>query len=260
MPELPEVEQVRRILMRTVGLTITEVSVLDEGILDVSPSKLSRALCDRTVMDIKRHGKQLAVVLDDGSVLAMHLGMTGDVVISDQQDQARHVRLVIRFDSGVYLSFIDQRKFGVVGIAPSFDDLILEKGLGPDALEIGPRKFEARVGDHHRAIKTTLLDQKVLAGVGNLYSDEMLFQCRINPKVKADSITPRKMKCLHRAMMDILVRSIEERTDFERLPNNYLLHGRVKDGRCPRCASQWTIEDINGRTAFYCPKCQRILQ
>jgi len=260
MPELPEVEIVRRRMHEAMACRrIGQVTVHDEAILEgISSTAIVLKLKGRSVEEVLRRGKQLMCVLDDRSVLAVHLGMTGDVQVHDHPLEHRHLRFSMKISNGTWVHFIDQRKFGAVGHYMSQEALLAAKRLGPDALAISEKEFSGRVSSHRKAIKTTLLDQSVLAGVGNLYSDEMLFQCRIHPETKADSLSSRQLKCLHCAMLDILQRSIENGSDFELLDNKYLLHDRRSGSKCPRCASVWTTVSVNGRTSFICPRCQKV--
>lgn len=259
MPELPEVELVRRRMhAEMAGMRIDQVTVHDDAILEgISPTSIVKALKGRHVKEVLRRGKQLLCVLDDGSVMATHLGMTGDVEFSKDLIEHRHLRFSLVLSNGTHMHFIDQRKFGSVGRYSSVEALFTAKKLGPDALDISAGDFAERVSAHHKAIKTTLLDQGVLAGVGNLYSDEMLYQCRIHPEIRADTLPSRKLHCLHRAMRDILQRSIDSGSDFDLLPGRYLLHDRRTGSKCPRCRTLWTTLTVNGRTAYLCPRCQR---
>ena len=154
------------------------------------------------------------------------------------------------------MHFIDQRKFGAVGLYRSESELLEAKSLGPDALTIPLAMFIERVGNRHRAIKTVLLDQSLLAGVGNLYSDEMLYQCKVHPATRSMDLNTRQLRCLHKAMVDVLQRSLDSGSDFDQLPSNYMLRSRTMGGRCPRCSSAWSTLSVNGRTAYFCPKCQ----
>jgi formamidopyrimidine-DNA glycosylase len=260
MPELPEVELVRRqIFPRSIGRRFIAINVRDERILDgISPSELSRKIIGHEVVDISRRGKQLMVILDDGSVLAIHLGMTGELEIVSKWREGRYLRAWFEMDDDEILMFHDQRKFGGIGMYPSIEGLLILKGLGPDALTIRSSDLSRRVRDHHRAIKAVLLDQKVLAGIGNLYSDEVLFQCGIHPEARSDQIDERRLVCLHRALRRVLKRSISVGSDFSQLPFGYLLRHRSPGGMYPKCGTIWANVRSNGRTAYFCPMCQKL--
>jgi formamidopyrimidine-DNA glycosylase len=259
MPELPEVELVRRRMQGAMpGLRIDKVTVHDDAILEgISRTALVAALTGRSIATVLRRGKQLMCLLDDGTALTLHLGMTGDVEIADRMIDDKHLRFSLLLSNGTWMHFIDQRKFGAIGHFPSPEEVIMAKHLGPDALEISSKIFSEKISKHRKAIKTSLLDQGVLAGVGNLYSDEMLYQCRIHPEERADMLSARQLKCLYRAMRDILQRSIDNGSDFDLLDERYMLRDRRAGGSCPRCGSQWQTVVVNGRTAFICPKCQK---
>ncbi|HSV42793.1 MAG TPA: DNA-formamidopyrimidine glycosylase family protein [Methanomassiliicoccales archaeon] len=259
MPELPEVEMVcRRIAINGVGRTILRAEVRDERALDgITAAQLRSGLIGRQVTEARRHGKRLFLILDDGNTLTMHLGMTGDVLFSDGPVKSGgHDRVVVRFSSGGMV-FRDQRLFGAIGLCGDVQENIACKGLGPDALVITSKEFSERIGGRNRPIKTVLLDQSITAGVGNLYADEMLFQCKVHPMTSARELGPRHLLCLHRAMREILNLSIELGSDFERLPGRYLLRDRSIGAPCPRDGTGLRAERVNGRTAIFCPACQR---
>jgi formamidopyrimidine-DNA glycosylase len=150
------------------------------------------------------------------------------------------------------------RKFGAIGLTPSKASFLERKRLGPDALAIEREDFVERTSRHRRPIKTVLLDQSVLAGVGNLYSDEVLFQCGVHPLALADGLKEDRLSCIHRNLVIVLGSSIDARTDFDQLPEGYMLKARHTSSRCPKGHGPWHTMKVNGRTAFFCPQCQRL--
>ena len=261
MPELPEVEMVRRRLdSNCVGKRIVKVDVIDDGILDhISASRLAKALKGNTIVSVRRIGKQLFVEIESGKVLTVHLGLTGDVDCPPTlPDGERWMRFALGFDDGTALAYYDLRKFGAVGLATSIDDFVKRRKLGPDALSITENDFLARVSAHKKSIKSVLLDQHIVAGIGNLYADEALFQARLHPLTNASKIQARRLRLLHEVLLAVLRASIAVETDFERLPSGYLLRERRKGAPCPRGNGHLVSIVAAGRTTILCPRCQRL--
>lgn len=260
MPELPEVEQARRFLERkALNRKILSVDVLDDGVLQgINAVTFRQDLTGRSMTIAGRRGKQIFIGLDDGSFLTIHLGMTGDLGIETGEIIPRFSRIAFRFEGGTSLFYSDQRKFGAVGIVGSIDQFVKEHGLGPDALCIGLSDFMERVSGHRKAIKSVLLDQGVLSGVGNLYADEVLFQARVHPATSADSLSRRKLTEIYRQIGDVLRASIAVSSDFVSLPDGFLLRAREEGAECPRGNGLLAMTKVGGRTTIYCPKCQRL--
>jgi formamidopyrimidine-DNA glycosylase len=259
MPELPEVEQARRYLEENaLNRRIRAVEVLDGGVLrDISTEEFRKNVAGHMMVDAGRQGKQLFLGLDDRSFLTIHLGMTGDLVMADVPTP-RYARIIFRFEDGTSLYYTDQRKFGAIGIVGSLDQFVSEHALGPDALCIDRSDFVERVSGHKKAIKSVLLDQSVLAGIGNLYADEVLFQARLHPLTRADSISLRKLGELYQQVGNVLRCSIAVSSDFSALPDRYLLKVRKEGAACPRGNGRLAMVKVGGRTAIYCPVCQQL--
>jgi formamidopyrimidine-DNA glycosylase len=259
MPELPEVEQARRYLERTaLNRRIVSVDVIDGGVLDgTDPPSFSLQLKGRTMTIAGRRGKQMFIGLDDGAFLTIHLGMTGDVEVRNDADPPNYTRIALRFGGGMSLFYSDQRKFGAIGIVGSVDQFVADHRLGPDALCINRSDFIERVSHHRKAIKSVLLDQSVLAGIGNLYADEVLFQAKVHPETRADTLSHRKLGSIHDQVGAVLRSSIAVSSDFSALPDGYLLRTRDMGAECPRGNGTLAVIRVGGRTTVFCPKCQR---
>ena len=259
MPELPEVELARRYLEKNaLNRRIQSVEVFDAGVLqEVDGPTFRQAVNGRYMTIAGRRGKQMFIGLDDGTFLTLHLGMTGDLVVDSDERSPRYSRIAFRFEDGTSLFYVDQRKFGAVGISGSVDRFVADHRLGPDALCIERSEFIERVSGHRKAIKTVLLDQRVLSGIGNLYADEVLFQVRLHPMTRADSISRRKLADLHREVGKVLRGSIAVSSDFALLPDGYLLKVRREGAECPRGNGPLAMVRVGGRTSIFCPACQR---
>ena len=260
MPELPEVETFKRYLDRTsLRHRITGVDVRDAYVLKgVTARELARRLKGRRLEDSHRHGKHLFVRASDELWLRLHFGMTGSLeYLKDDQAAPRTARVIFRFADNCRLAFDDQRKFGEIELIEDADEFLKKRGLGPDALEISFSQFKAILRKHRGALKPILLNQQLIAGVGNLYADEILFRARMRPATEAASLRDKDLRRLFRATRYVLERAIALKTDFNRLPKSWLLPHRGKRGRCPRCARALRSAMIGGRTSWFCPRCQK---
>ena len=270
MPELPEVETFKRYLDSTsLHQRITNVEVRDAYVLKrVSASGLARRLKGRRFESSHRHGKHLFVRAGDDPPsqrlrraslwLRLHFGMTGSFEYVNYDEAApRTARVIFRFEHNCRLAFDDQRKFGEIELIENVDEFLQTRGLGPDVLHIGLSQFKAIVGKHRGAVKAILLNQQLIAGVGNLYADEILFRARMHPATDAARLSDKDLRRLFRATRYVLEKAIALKTDFNRLPKSWLLTYREKRGRCPRCARELKTATIGGRTSRFCQHCQR---
>jgi formamidopyrimidine-DNA glycosylase len=253
MPELPEVELVRRSLLPLRGRRIEAVEVLQPSILS-TPAQLLQQTIGSRIIEVRRRGKQIFILLEEG-VITLHLGMTGEVSIGAISCD-KHVAVRLSFDDGTWLNYVDPRRFGAVGHAASVEAFVRERGLGEDILEIDLAKFTGRVMASRRAVKTILLDQGKMAGIGNLYADEALFQVRLHPLRQGSALNERQTRALWRAARRVIRRSLSVGTDFSSLPRLYLLRDRAGGHPCPRCHGPLASLVVGGRTSIFCPICQ----
>lgn len=293
MPELPEVEVTRRqVVPLLVGRRIAAVHTTRPSYFFVTPpATLRRRLTGRVATDVARHGKYLLAALDDGSRVLLHLGMTGQLYGSgassvrllsstgggtlapEEQASApgpdRHTHLRLEFeDGGRDLLFRDTRKFGKVAwLAPGASDPRLDR-LGPDALGADGALLWAASRRRTAPVKTLLLDQGVLAGVGNIYADEALFGARVRPLRSARRLTRAECDLLAAEIRRVLLRSIETGgssiSDYVQpdgsdggYQDERQAYARTGE-RCLRCAEGVIARRvIGGRSSHYCPRCQR---
>lgn len=261
MPELPEVEILRLYLNgKALHQTIKEVEVKDSRILErISIKYLMESLTGRQLRSTSRHGKLLFVQLEDRLWLTIHLGMTGWLhYFRDIKDEPIHDRLLVTFDNGNHLAYSDQRMFGRIGLAEDPYILTREKGLGPDALDLNPTAFLELMQERRGIIKPVLLDQHLIAGLGNLYADEVLFQAGICPKARLNSLAEDRLEKLFKCIQIVLNTAISAQADFSALPDSYLLAHRRPGEMCPWDGSPLMHRKIGGRTTFYCPQHQQM--
>ncbi len=270
MPELPEVEVTRRAVAKLVlGRQLAKVATTRASYFFLTPpATLRRRLEGRVIEGLLRRGKYLLAELDDGSRLLLHLGMTGQLLSSDAGRPDAHTHLVLSFaDPGPSLLFRDARKFGKVRwLPPGKSDPRLDK-LGLDALAVtGDHLFDAS-RRRRAAVKTLLLDQKVLAGVGNIYADEALFLAALKPTRRARTLTRAECARLAVAIVSVLEAGIiaggSSIDDYVRpdgsgggYQDQHRVYGRGGEP-CPRCGGTLRRVVIGQRSSCFCPRCQR---
>jgi formamidopyrimidine-DNA glycosylase len=271
MPELPEVEGFARYFARhALRQPITRVRVRDERILGVRKETLSRALRGHAFDRVHRHGKHLFAAAGE-TWLHLHFGMTGDLEYyssvnrhpsSDDgsrvtDDDPRFARVIFDFDNAAHLAFVDMRLFGVVDLTPSPDDYIEEHDLGPDPLELSLGQFRDLIAKRRGAIKALLLSQDFVAGIGNLYADETLYQTDIHPRRPVDRLSDAEVRGVYNGMRRILREVIRVREKDGDWPNRYLSMHREEGERCPKCGGTIRKTVVMSRTTYYCGKHQK---
>lgn len=259
MPELPEVESFRRFFdAHALNQKIVQVQVTDERILEnITQPDLKKALMHQKFISTHRHGKFLFCNYSSNKWLVIHFGMTGDFrAISDNDPIEKHDRVIISFDKHRVLTFNDQRLFGLISLTNSIPEFLKERRFGPDALEIKYEDFHTRITKKHKFIKAVLLDQSVIAGVGNLYADEALFQAKIHPKIMSNNLSESQTKLLYDQIQRIFHLAIDFGADYGKFPQDFFIHKREQGGKCPRCANVLDSIKITQRTTYFCPNCQ----
>jgi formamidopyrimidine-DNA glycosylase len=190
--------------------------------------------------------------------LRLHFGMTGSLhYLKNDEETPKTTRVLFLFANNRRLAFDDQRKFGEIELIKGVDEFLQTSGLGPDALEISASKLRTVLGKHRGALKAILLNQQLIAGIGNLYADEILFRARMHPATEGARLSDKNLTGLFRAMRYVLEKAIALKTDFNRLPKSWLLTHRGKGGRCPRCGRALNSATIGGRTSWFCVHCQK---
>jgi formamidopyrimidine-DNA glycosylase len=257
MPELPDVEGFRRQLARTLpGRRVRHVDVLDAGVLrNTTARTLSRKLTGHRFDKPRRHGKWL-ILPTDGPTLMVHSGMTGHpyYASSGDVDEGKE-RLVITLDRGEF-RYADLRKLRGVWLAADDDEVAGVMGRqGPDALSTDLHTFTAALRGRRGALKPALMDQSVIAGLGNLLTDEICWRARVNPSRPVAELDPDELRRLHVAMK----RTLRTAVRHGRVPGLPRWLTRVRDDpdpSCPRCGTRLNRRRIAGRASLCCPRCQ----
>lgn len=261
MPELPEVEVFRGYLDATaLHKKIGAVHFGAERILEGdSPQSFGRKLAHRQMERTERHGKYLFAQLDDGRWLSFHFGMTGYLdYYQDPEDEPEFTYARIDFANGYHLGYVIPRKLGNLRHLDSIEDFIEEKELGPDPYkeQFGKDDFVDLLAGRRGMVKTTLMNQSIMAGIGNLYSDEILFQQQLHPRTKVKALSSQELRQLFGTLCDVLGTAIAAGADPQRFPDDWLIPLRSEGQPCPRCGGEVERIVISGRGGYFCPSCQ----
>lgn len=278
MPELPEVETVRRGLERfAVGRRVVGVEVgRERTVRRTSPEAVIHGLTDTTILAANRRGKYLLLPLDSGDEVMIHLRMTGQLLVAPEgTHRPLHTHVVMHLDDGNELRFVDPRTFGEVVVfdptnaAVEVPDVV---NLGPDPIadRITLRRFRQMLRSRRRLLKPLLLDQHVIAGIGNIYADEILHAARLRPDRSSDELSLMSERRLHDSIHEILASAIEsggstlgddQYVDLFGRSGSYqdahVVYGRPGE-RCRTCGVGWIRRTISAqRSTHFCPRCQR---
>jgi formamidopyrimidine-DNA glycosylase len=264
MPELPDVETVRRMLQRTIGgRRIGRVTVLSPStVRSPAPRLFARRLRGRRIQAIGRRGKYLLIGLKGSLTLVVHLRMTGDFEVAPRTvPRDPHTRIVFSFD-GSELRFVDQRRFGHMDVVPTAelqDWGLARLGVEPLDRQFTLDEFRRILQGRRGAIKGLLLRQDLIAGIGNIYADAILFQARLLPARAVGSLRPADIARLHQAIRAVLRRATTGLSRYGKPvgPLGAFLRARESGGRCPRCGRPLTVSRVAGRTTYACRTCQR---
>ncbi len=261
MPELPDVAGFRRYLDATsLHQRIASTSCRDARFVKgLSLQALQRRLKDAELAATRRWGKWLFAPLSTAGALVLHFGMTGALDYAAGDDEPDHARLVLHFANGRRLAIISQRMIGQVSWTEDVDAFAADHDLGPDALDDGLDRsdFITRLRGRRGAVKPALMNQAVVAGIGNVYADEILFQAKLHPATAVDDLDDDRLGGLYTVMRRVLHTAARKGGDGERAPRRWLLRRRGAGETCPRCGGPLETVKVGGRTAWLCPRCQR---
>lgn len=282
MPELPEVETVARGLRASlVGCSIVGVEVhwersivfterrFGKEIAPPDPTAFAQRLKGQTVADVGRRGKWIVIALDNSDTLLVHLRMTGQLLLdSDACSDNRYTRVLFLLDDGRRLRFSDMRKFGRIVLTAKPDDILGDLGPEPLADDFTAARLGELLAQRQGRIKPLLLDQRFLAGLGNIYASEALWRASVHPLRQANSLSPDEVQRLHESIRSVLRAAIAEGGttladaayqqadgqpgEFARRLAVYGREGEI----CPRCGAEIERVKVGQRSAYLCPRCQ----
>jgi len=269
MPELPEVETIKNELIPHVaGRLIIGVVVDDDRLVrPYSIGEFCHKLLGQRVTRLSRRGKYLMFHLSSSNVLIAHLRMTGSLVINSTGDEA-HTRAVLQLDNGDQLAFVDRRRLGVMWLAKNEDEVAAKLGAEPLTAEFTAEVLAKKLQCRQAPIKAVLLDQAVVAGIGNMYADEALFAARIHPLKKAGDLPSREIEKLYKVIVNVLQSAIENKgasVDTYKRPSgeqgtaHYEFNVAHRRGEtCHVCGTAIERIAIRNRGSYFCPNCQKL--
>jgi formamidopyrimidine-DNA glycosylase len=258
MPELSEVETFKKYIDKTsINHVIKDLIIRDERILKVPKEEFIKALKNNKFKETIRHGKYLLIKLEN-QYLIIHFGMTGDLEYFEKAiDEPKYTKVLFEFTNGHFLSYISQRLFGHLDLTNSIEEFLDKKKLGPDAYKMSYEEFKNTLVKRTAIMKSALLNQSIFAGIGNIYSDEILFQSKLNPKRKINTLDENELKELFQNIKNVLQYGIDFEGELKKYSQDLLIPHRSKDGTCPQCSSKLERYELSSRHGFYCPKCQK---
>lgn len=261
MPELPDVETFKRYVDATaLHQRIADTTVSDKRIFRaISAKQFASRVRGAELHATARWGKYLFVELrPKPGVLVLHFGMSGELTYYQNGGvMPPYTRVLLSFSNGYHLAYQSRRMLGQVTLTNDRCAFVADRELGPDAMsgELTPRRFAARLREKRGMIKPTLMDQCFLAGLGNVYTDEILFQAGIRLATRVHRLDDDAIKRLFRTMRRVLDVTIRHQAQPDRFPTGYLTRHRGERD-CPRCGVVLRKTKVSGRTSYWCPRCQ----
>jgi formamidopyrimidine-DNA glycosylase len=257
VPELPDVEGFRRLLRRhALGQRIVDVEVRDAGVIrGRTAADFVRRLVGRELAEPRRAGKWLLAPTDGAPVLLLHFGMTGSLVWSAAGGEDPYDRVMFDMGAG-RLAYRDQRKLRGLWLAENDEEVRSVIGRqGPDALGLACSQLRDRLAGHRGGLKALLMDQSVVAGLGNMLSDEALWRAGIHPARRFDTLDAKEVRRLSRCLQNVLRTSVDQ-AGIPRSKTWLSSQRQVHPARCPRCRGELRTSHLAGRTSYWCPACQ----
>lgn len=261
MPELPEVHNFKRYFDETaLGRTVDRVTVQDDKIIRNMPGDLfAEAMAGRTFESSLRRGKYLFARLDNEHDVLLHFGMTGDLNFYElPEDRSKYERFVFEFSDGTRLGFDDPRKFARIHYLEDRAAYIDEIGLGPDALDYTEADLLRDVAGRTITLKGLLLDQRTLAGIGNLYADEICYRARIHPGTSVAKLSEAELHEVYTHLHDVMHYAVDNAPYYKEYPDDWFWHVWREEGKTgPEGYGEVKKTKVAGRTTYYVTEWQR---
>ena len=261
MPELPEVATYQKYFTHAaLDKRVVSIEVTEPRVVLVSPEELERRVVGQMFVGTERIGKQLFIQLSDGSWLTLHFGMTGSLrYFKDQEDTPRFTKVLFRLNDGFFIAFRCPRILGRVGWTDDLDAFRKKKKLGQDAQRVTLADFRKRLSKRKGLIKPLLLNQSLVAGLGNWIVDEILYQAQVHPMKPADQLTADEVETIYEKMQYIIATAIKHEAQYEAFPQDFLVTYRwlERDGHPLQDKNIERIV-VGGRGTYYCPDEQQL--
>lgn len=255
MPELPEVESFRRFFDKHAkGKCVKSCSLDDDFRLEgITRKELYKSLKGSCFTKTFRHGKFLFCEMNTGRYLVFHFGMTGYFETGD----IKHPALLFHFPDESDFAFVDRRKIGRISLTTDPLEYLKNRNWGEDALKISEKNFVSLLSSRKAPVKSVLMNQHLVAGIGNEFSDEILFQEKLHPARPANKISPDKWKDIFRTSKEILKTAVKANAERKKLRQYYFLDNRKAGKPCPACGTEISFKSVGGRSSYFCGNCQR---
>lgn len=270
MPELPEVETIKNCLVpQVIGRRFLKVNLIWPGqVRRPSPEEFRRDIVGQTMEGLRRRGKYLIFDLSGGLKLILHLKMTGCLMVSSwDAEPCPHTRAILFLDNATSIHFIDQRKFGGMWLLKDEREVIGRLGIEPLDRDFGAEALRELLVRHDVPVKPLLCDQTVIAGIGNMYADEALFEAGINPLRSTRKLKARECERLYNAISHVLIEGIARcgaSVNTYRQPDGepgfahlFFKVAHRRGERCYRCETPIKRIALRGRGTYFCPTCQK---
>lgn len=274
MPELPEVETVKNTLkLNVLNKEIKNVIINYPKVLkNVTPTEFKEKLIGEEIVDINRRGKYLIFILKN-TILISHLRMEGKYNLMKDEPISKHEHIIYEFSDGYNLRYHDVRKFGTIHLYPKMelDEIYKLESLhiAPDVFSLDFNKDEVirRLSKSHKPIKSALLDQTIMSGIGNIYVDEILFRCKIHPLEKASSLTINQVEEMIQYTKEVFNKAISlGGTTIKSFTSSHSISGKFQNELlvhtkkiCPNCHKEIKKIKVGGRTSYFCEDCQKMI-
>ena len=258
MPELPEVAAFKKYFDGTsLKKKILDLEINDSRILKVPSENFAETIKGQSFGSSQRIGKYFFANLSQTGVVVFHFGMTGSFhYYKDPEDQPKYAQVIFAFDNSFKLAYISRRKLGWLDIADSVQEYVQKIKLGEDALSIGFEDFYNKINRGKSFIKPRLMDQKLMAGVGNWIADEILYQSKIHPESLIQKLTNADFEVMYQKMQEVLKTAVKLDAVQENYPEHYLVHNRHTGGKCYHTGEELVKIEVGGRGTFYSPHWQ----
>lgn len=258
MPELPEIAHFKKYAEEALlHKKVEKVAFGETKPLQQSQKMITETLKGHEFTQAKQLGKYLFLKNDAEKWLVLHFGMSGRLNFSALEELPKHAIISFYFGDNTHFSFVCPRKFGKVWIADSIEDFQQAHALGPDALELSKSKFFEIMEKETGSIKSVLMDQHKIAGIGNVYTDEILFQSHVHPKTKVSNLSEKELNDIYINISKVLKKAIQIIDKEKDPPDSWLKSHRSDGDSCPKCEGKVKKIQVGGRSTYFCTVCQK---